>query len=507
MAKSKVLSKFNFKNYNNELEAVLEKKAFSEDVKNLLLSMLYKIEVSYKDYKTVKQDVTPKENFIESIIYTIENDCEKIEFVRPKENDKLNFEIVLSEKKIICYQNEISLFEALVSMSKKYFLIDNSFDYITLPLQELLSKGYEEDKIEVITDFDGWSWNYNKSRIHDEVYNFCYQILRITMGNNFLYEWKRDRRKKIDYLLTLKEHSEELYFSIYKMSLLLFGKNAKQKKQILETKQKFVAELTKMEDKKEYLKQIYARKKQINNNIKLYDKTINNREKLLEEFNNRNEKLPDAKKIFSISDLVDVLQKEREENINLLREITAMALPKNYVEKINSLKGKIDLINSVQNVFSTKKGLIEEILNTKIEMQRIFLAYLENKIYEIKTKKEALEMIYVFRYYKCLSENCLGNNIILYDIENKIIAKAISLKTLTCFCKDIEYNSKIIGKIINNSIIEVENLKLILRKTADNSKLEIEIYDDETFDRKEYLELEPEKEFNTKFGKKIKLIE
>ena len=61
---AKMLSKLNLKDYNNELETVLEKKAFSIDAKNLLLSMLYKIEVGYKDYKTVKRDVTSKEGFI-----------------------------------------------------------------------------------------------------------------------------------------------------------------------------------------------------------------------------------------------------------------------------------------------------------------------------------------------------------------------------------------------------------------------------------------------------------
>ena len=46
MEKRKILSKLNIdiKDYNNELEKILENKLFSYDVKNLLLSMLYKIE-------------------------------------------------------------------------------------------------------------------------------------------------------------------------------------------------------------------------------------------------------------------------------------------------------------------------------------------------------------------------------------------------------------------------------------------------------------------------------
>ena len=50
MEKNKLLAKLKIRDYNNELEKILENKLFSYDVKNLLLSMLYKIENAYKDY-------------------------------------------------------------------------------------------------------------------------------------------------------------------------------------------------------------------------------------------------------------------------------------------------------------------------------------------------------------------------------------------------------------------------------------------------------------------------
>ena len=37
------------KDYNDKLEKILEKKAFAEDAKSILLNILYKIETSYKD--------------------------------------------------------------------------------------------------------------------------------------------------------------------------------------------------------------------------------------------------------------------------------------------------------------------------------------------------------------------------------------------------------------------------------------------------------------------------
>ena len=43
----KILEKIVKKNYNNELEEVLEKKLFDENTKSNLLSILYKIEAAY----------------------------------------------------------------------------------------------------------------------------------------------------------------------------------------------------------------------------------------------------------------------------------------------------------------------------------------------------------------------------------------------------------------------------------------------------------------------------
>ena len=60
----KLLRKMHIKDYTNSLEKVLERKYFSIDTKNLLLSMLYKIENSYKDYSKTKVEVTEKADFL-----------------------------------------------------------------------------------------------------------------------------------------------------------------------------------------------------------------------------------------------------------------------------------------------------------------------------------------------------------------------------------------------------------------------------------------------------------
>ena len=72
-----LFSKINSNEYNNRLEQILENKNFDEEVKNLLLSMLYKIENGYKDYTKVKVKAYSKEEFMEQI-YVSEKKSSKV---------------------------------------------------------------------------------------------------------------------------------------------------------------------------------------------------------------------------------------------------------------------------------------------------------------------------------------------------------------------------------------------------------------------------------------------
>ena len=73
MSNRKFMDKIIKKDPNNELELVLENKAFDELSKNMLLSILYKIEASYNDYKIVKRKSKTKEEFIKKFIDIIKN--------------------------------------------------------------------------------------------------------------------------------------------------------------------------------------------------------------------------------------------------------------------------------------------------------------------------------------------------------------------------------------------------------------------------------------------------
>ena len=57
-----------FKDYNKELEKILDHKEFSQEAKNLLLSMFYKLEAAYQDYSTVKRHCFTKQEYLQKIL-------------------------------------------------------------------------------------------------------------------------------------------------------------------------------------------------------------------------------------------------------------------------------------------------------------------------------------------------------------------------------------------------------------------------------------------------------
>jgi len=131
----KILSLFSkLKDYNAELEEILDNKYFSSNIKNLLLSMIYKIEVSYDDYSKVKRCVRGKEDFLNEIIEIIRLYCDNLKTVEPDSNQAKmlignNVRALTNERErsILAYPTEIAFLYAISDISPKYFYIDQKF--------------------------------------------------------------------------------------------------------------------------------------------------------------------------------------------------------------------------------------------------------------------------------------------------------------------------------------------------------------------------------------------
>ena len=158
--KDKFLDKLVKKDYNNELEEVLEKKNFDENTKSILLNILYKIETAYKDYEKVKQGVESKEEFIQAIIKTIKNNCENINIVKlNSEESKIlgnkTFLVERQNKRIICYPIERKLLYCLAKISKKEKIIKDDYFLINKTLSQLINVGNNINTVEPLRDFNG----------------------------------------------------------------------------------------------------------------------------------------------------------------------------------------------------------------------------------------------------------------------------------------------------------------------------------------------------------------
>lgn len=511
MAKNELLSKLNLKDYNKELELIIEKKDFSSQVKNLLLSMFYKLETNYKDYSIVKQDVSSKESFMKSIMNIIETKCNKVELVKPKQEDLRKFWIYPEEGKIECYQNEYALLHAILDIGNKEFFIPEEYNALKKAIRNLLVMGNELDTKELITNFDGWAWNNNVDKFDDTESYLIYENLRILMGNTFLHEWKRDRRKK-DYISDIIKVSQDFWEKFCQYAILKISINSDDKKELKAELNKIEEQLSKMEDKNEFLQEIYKNKKTVSDRIKILDKILNDNYLLKEEFLSRNSELTQEEKIFSISDLEEIIQKERNSCIEEMQRYNYILEPKNYIKKIESLKDKINLIKSAKFEEIDEKTIQKRLLNLQI----IFMQCLKQKVENSKTKKEMVDLIYAFRYYLYLPIKINGKMMIIKEVEElkreleqigkDIITKSCKLNAIMIINKDISYNFQIIQKILDTKIINLEDIHIIFSKS--DADINVEVYDKEMLDRTASIDREKDKEqdFMIKFNKKIKLF-
>ena len=152
--------------YNLILEKILDSKYFSSNSKSLLLSMIYKIETFYKDYKKIKDIEKTKEEFLSELLEYIKRYCDNIKLIEPDSKDaqilKENNLLALTnerERSILSYPTEAALLYAISDVIPKYFYIPDSFIYKSA-LQQLLVNGYNENNLEILSDFNRMVMGY-----------------------------------------------------------------------------------------------------------------------------------------------------------------------------------------------------------------------------------------------------------------------------------------------------------------------------------------------------------
>ena len=403
MEGNKILSKLNIdmRNYNNELEKVLENKLFSYDVKNLLLSMLYKIENGYRDYETVKIEVPSKREYIEKLLRIIKEKCLKIFLVKAgtpevKELEKNNllFKVDKKNGEIICFQNEFVILTALLNLDIIHDTIEIPYNYIEKPLMSLLELGQIDSNVEVIRDFNGWSWDIDVKRINNIECNMVYQTLLLLNGVNGL-EYKKSRKLfDLISIIALKKYLTEKQDTEFNEKFIKLKEEKINRLQLFDNKKEFINKIT--EEKWDYTKQ-----------IEQIDKLLNNNELLKKEYYSRNKDLPNKEKIFSISYLVKIIDKEREELMAKIDECNKLLLPSKFVKQKSKLEEEVRFLNAISE--TNKDIALKELVIEFLEQAKNIILNLNEE-----SKEKLISWIYKIRYYRYIP---IDENLYVKDIE------------------------------------------------------------------------------------------
>lgn len=487
LEKENLIAKLNIKDYNRELERVLQQKQFSKLCNNLLLSMLYKIENSYEDYKKVKVQVPTKKEYIEELIKIIQEDCKKIDIVKYNTEEALELgdkksKAVKELKQIVTYENELAVLQGIYELNTKQFKI-NSYDEIReKAISKMLNQGEIAFKCEVLRDFDGWSWNTNINEIDDLYNRLFYQLMVYLLGFEFLNNNKNMSIKMLEE--KLKENykpatAEKLLKVINQVAIEEYIINHQEEVYYLKkVKEDLATEFELMSNKKEYIEKVTQDKKNKRKEIEKIDKYINDDLELKKEYIKQNEKLPQDKRVFSLSDFSEKVLEQRNKLNQEVNRLTEMLKPTNFVKEKNSLERNLNYINELDLETFDNKELVSDFIN-------IFLKAMEEQILKINTKKEIIEKIYELRYINRFNLN--GEKLIgktykkqIEKVQKKIITVACNLKAITIFSQDVEENFRIYKNIFETKIIDLESAYIEVDKENN-----VKIYDDNSLECEE----------------------
>lgn len=517
--KKNILEKIVKKDYNNELETILEEKQFDENVKSTLLSILYKIEAAYKDIEKVKRDVESKDEYISNILEIIQNDCKSIKIIKMNdENSEIpenkSYIINKENKEIIAYPIERKILYAISKLSNKEKIIKDDYFFINETLSNLINVGNNINIVEPLRDFNGYSWTNIPQEIESIDHNLIYQNLRMIIGHNFLNKWVKNNEFIIDYFELFKEELENQYNKenaekmidiISKISVLLSIKYQSTKiEEISLKKEEIEKELKKIENRSKFVEEKTKEKIEITNKIKEVDTIINNKKLLEKEYRERNEKLPLNKKIFSMKVLSRIMQEEKEQYFKRLEEVNRILNPINFVKYKNELEEKYKYLKIIDIEDKEK-----ELENLKIQFQKLFLELMKININKVETKQDIEKIMYDFRYYLLIPYNqekriqnieVLQENI--NEISKIIIDKAIEQKVLEEVSKDKETNYEILKNIFNVRIIRLEDAYIKVIKEKD--RYFVQVFDENIFEEK--IEIQKPKSLEIKPNKKISIM-
>ena len=502
--------------------------------------MLYKIETAYPDYRQVKRNVPSKDEYITDILEIIQKDCDdivvaslKTEAYQLLKERKVNFIIQKEEKKIIVLPKETDLLYALFQLEQegKKWLQEAKDTFLTKPVESLLKTGKCLNKVECIRDFNGFSWNSNPKEIKQKDFNILYQDLLYLVGYEFLE--KPDNREE-SFLVALEKELKESYGEVFTTSFLEMlyqlaiyrysRQNPTYQEELEKEKEALEKEEEKWKHEESYLQKLTLQKEEHMEKVKRLDKLIRSKDALLVEFAQRNAKTQkEEEKIFCLSDLVEILNKEKEESMAIVNKVKQELNPNQKEEIQKRRKEKLALLNSLDLECEPNEQTLQKQL---IALQELVLEAMVKEWAELEEKAEITNEIYEIRYYNMLyltDTKQLGTIAKLKSkieqLEKNTLERAIQHKVITEIVEGKkELNWELISPIFHLRIMELGNIEIEVEakekqieegpKTLVTYWLEVNLYNEileETYEIT--ITKEKQEKIGLKLNKKIKLWE
>lgn len=469
MPKEKIFSKLKDKDYNNLLEQILEKKDFSSTGKNLILSILYKMETNYNDYKMVKRDVSDKEEVLNNFINIVKENCKNLVIIKPESNrsdilNDINSKYIanIEKKELEVFQNEKCVMEGLYSLYNNEHILNEKYGILKDAITEILTKGNSSNNIELLRDFNGFAWYISSNEFEDIYSNLIFQNIRIIAGNELLEEWIHNKDEKEDYLDKLKQELKRRYENDFAEKLF---------KQIIVTILKIYIErnpkrsneLENIEEKtsKKNIDKITKEKKELLKRVEYLDRCINDSEELKKELLKSN---TNKNELQLRTDLIE----EREKCIKQIMEYNKKLDPRQIIKQIKGNKANRVSIFNYKEILESDETALDEL----IKLQKMFLKGYKILAEKLSGKKEVLELLYEFRYYNLIpisKQELLKDNEELKEDINSVreflIQKAINEKLINSVNANEYINKEILKSIFSLKIIKIENAQVSIKAT------------------------------------------
>lgn len=492
------------KDKNEELEKILEEKKIEEHAKNLLQGILYKIEVSYKDYQKSKGIEQTEEQYVEQLLVDIKQKCNKIKIVKISqkldnediENELKKNKFYISENEIISYPIERKILYAIEQNANNKKILNDQYGDAAIAISDFINTGKNIDRVEVLRDFNGWSWTTVKEELENIDANLIYQMLQILFGRDFLDNWCNDKDGKIDYFRLIANDGKK------------YGKVAIEilKKLLIK-----IAMINDVNENQEFAEYISKKLRAIKKELKMYEDTKANIERFSEHKTQAMKQLKDIERILRQESMllaeyekrkgkVDIKSIKKElsdQRLKLLNEISEdnyLLNPMNYIKekkKLEEEKTKLDI----------KRTTRKQKENLNIEFIKMFLQCFNIKIKVSTEEEEVIKLIYQFRYFMCLpfnSEDSVKNIKKIEEDINKteklLVKKAMEFRVIN------KVPFEVMKHVFETRIIILEGL--YYKITQESEKYYVQIFDENITEEK--FEIKPIEKI--KLNKKIKIF-